>query len=124
MNPVNSFDISAQPGFAVRKPPDRFKEIKFRIMPRAIRTLIPVLLLFILLQACRREPEGLSVSFVGDIIMHIPVKTCARLNDLPSGTAGESANNAGFDYLFERIAPRLRAADITLGNLEIGRAHV
>lgn len=118
MNPVNSFDISAQPGFAVRKPPDRFKEIKFRIMPRAIRTLIRVLLLFILLQACRREPEGLSVSFVGDIIMHIPVKTCARLNDLPSGTADGSANNAGFDYLFERIAPRLRAADITLGNLE------
>ena len=68
--------------------------------------------------SCKRAPETLSVSFVGDIIMHIPVKTCARLNDLPSEREGVSSNNAGFDYLFERIAPRLRAADIALGNLE------
>ena len=50
--------------------------------------------------------------------MHIPVKTCARLNDISSGDTGISANNGGFDYLFERIAPRLLEADITLGNLE------
>ncbi len=77
-----------------------------------------ILVCGILAASCVRAPEPLSVSFVGDIIMHIPVKTCARLNDLPSGSASESANNAGFDYLFERISLRLRAADIALGNLE------
>ncbi len=87
-------------------------------MPKAIRTALVVLLLFVVLPSCRRAPEGLSVSFVGDIIMHIPVKTCARLNDITSGDTGISANNGGFDYLFERIAPRLLEADITLGNLE------
>ncbi|HSV95801.1 MAG TPA: CapA family protein [Spirochaetota bacterium] len=87
-------------------------------MPKTTRTALAVLLIFVLLQSCRRAPEGLSVSFVGDIIMHIPVKSCARLNDIPSGNPGESANNGGFDYLFELIAPRLLTADITLGNLE------
>ncbi len=90
-----------------------------RTVKWAPTVLAAVLIVFAALSpSCKRAPDSLSVSFVGDIIMHIPVKTCARLNDIPSGTSGESLNNSGFDYLFERIAPRLRAADIAQGNLE------
>ena len=77
-----------------------------------------LLVLAALVLSCKRAPDTLSVSFVGDIIMHIPVKTCARLNDLPSEKPGVSANNGGFDYLFERIAPRLLESDMALGNME------
>ncbi len=85
---------------------------------RSPYTALAVILFMASSLSCKRAPDTLSVSFVGDIIMHIPVKTCARLNDLPSDREGVSANNAGFDYLFELIAPRLLAADAALGNLE------
>lgn len=106
-------------GYCTIRPETGMIPLSDRTPKRSHAFVSAVLLVFTALTlSCKRAPDTLSVSFVGDIIMHIPVKTCARLNDLPSEKEGVSANNAGFDYLFERIAPRLLAVDIALGNLE------
>lgn len=50
--------------------------------------------------------------------MHIPVKNCARMNNIIDLETKKTLNNDGFDYLFEQIAPRLSASDLTLVNME------
>ena len=62
------------------------------------------------------EGDVVKISFLGDIMMHGPVKQCAlrhnRLRDK------RSINNGGFDYLFDKISPYLADSDITVGNME------
>lgn len=70
----------------------------------------------IALSGCMVDRE-LSISFTGDIIMHIPVKNCALRNNLTDGK-GISLNNRGFDYLFEKIREELAVSDIVQGNME------
>lgn len=69
-----------------------------------------------LLQAENYE-QKMSVAFTGDIIMHIPVKNVAALHNVKDET-GESKNNGGFDFLFEKITPLLTSADVAVGNME------
>ncbi len=58
-----------------------------------------------------------SVAFTGDIMMHINVKRCAAVKNRVNGS-GESINNGGFDYLYERIAPLFGRIDYVAGNME------
>lgn len=62
-----------------------------------------------------REAE---IAFTGDIIMHIPVKSCARARNRADGDRNGSLNNGGFDFLFERIRDDLRHSDVVVGNME------
>jgi poly-gamma-glutamate synthesis protein (capsule biosynthesis protein) len=64
------------------------------------------------------QARELLISFTGDIMMHSAVKASAARNDR-TGPDGASLNNAGFDYLFEPIAPLLKKSHIVAGNLEI-----
>lgn len=50
--------------------------------------------------------------------MHIPVKMCAREHDEPGPEPGQSRNNRGFDFLFERIHPVFSDSDMVVGNME------
>ncbi|HOO73265.1 MAG TPA: CapA family protein [Spirochaetota bacterium] len=59
----------------------------------------------------------LTISFTGDIMMHSAVKQCAACNNRIDAS-GSSTNNAGFDYLFEQVAPHFKKSDIIAGNLE------
>lgn len=66
------------------------------------------------------KPEILAVAeiaAVGDLLMHEAVKESARAADR-RGDDGASQNHAGFDALFEDVAPRLRQADLAFANLE------
>ncbi len=58
------------------------------------------------------------ISFTGDIIMHIPVKSCALRNDSRDAATGKSINNGGFDYIFGRIRETLGASDLVVSNME------
>jgi poly-gamma-glutamate synthesis protein (capsule biosynthesis protein) len=58
------------------------------------------------------------LSFVGDIIMHIPVKNCVQSRNVRDADGTTSLNNNGFDYLFERIRNELRESDVAVGNME------
>ncbi|HDP80104.1 MAG TPA: CapA family protein [Spirochaetes bacterium] len=68
---------------------------------------------------CARMEEhcAVTLAFAGDIIMHIPVKTCAMRRDVKD-EKGNSLNNSGFDYLFEKIAPEFAGCDAVQGNME------
>ncbi|HEY0840025.1 MAG TPA: CapA family protein [Vulgatibacter sp.] len=54
---------------------------------------------------------------VGDLLMHEAVKESAFAAD-SRGTDGATLNNAGYDALFEAVAPKLRQADLAFANLE------
>lgn len=91
-----------------------------------ITSIFPVIFLslFLIIQTgcdaggARNEHQSSSatLAFTGDIIMHIPVKSCARLHNRVRN--GESLNNDGFDYLFRDIVPYLNDTDIAVGNME------
>ena len=66
----------------------------------------------------KEEKKEMSVSFTGDIIMHIPVKTSARQHDERDTVTGKTVNNSGFDFLFSEIRPVLKKSDIVVGNME------
>ncbi|TFH42228.1 MAG: CapA family protein, partial [Chrysiogenales bacterium] len=68
--------------------------------------------------SCKSKAREARISFVGDIIMHIPVKNCARSRALPDVNRAPSSNNMGFDHLFERIKDDLEGSDIVVGNME------
>jgi poly-gamma-glutamate capsule biosynthesis protein CapA/YwtB (metallophosphatase superfamily) len=59
-----------------------------------------------------------TVAFTGDIIMHIPVKTCSRQHNIIDADTGKSANNNGFDFLFQEIKGTLKTNDVVVGNME------
>jgi len=80
-------------------------------------TLAAALLLLTTPSACKGETP-VRISFTGDIIMHIPVKTAAAQNNKKDTTLKTSLNNNGFDHLFEPLKSRLKKSDILMGNLE------
>ncbi|OHD67501.1 MAG: hypothetical protein A2W19_07395 [Spirochaetes bacterium RBG_16_49_21] len=67
--------------------------------------------------ACSRSGKVI-ISFTGDIMMHIPVKTCALSRNKIDDNTKKSLNNRGFDFLFQRIKGSLRSSDIAVGNME------
>lgn len=62
-------------------------------------------------------PPTARIDFLGDIIMHIPVKNCAMRHNQRDPETGKSINNGGYDYLYEKITPYLQG-DVVLGNME------
>jgi hypothetical protein len=68
--------------------------------------------------ACSSHASEARISFTGDIIMHIPVKSCALSHDSRDAGKKVSLNNRGFDYLFEPIRASLGRSDIVVGNME------
>jgi len=54
----------------------------------------------------------ISIAAVGDVMAHAAILRCARRH------SKGAANNSGYDYLFERVAPIIRAADIACCNAE------
>lgn len=85
--------------------------LRHRVIPAAAAVLAAAL-------SCAPPEKAFTVSFTGDIIMHIPVKSCAGRSDILDADTGRSVNNAGFDVIFSRIAGSLRGSDIVLGNME------
>ena len=59
-----------------------------------------------------------SISFTGDIIMHIPVKSSASAHNIIDKDTKTSKNNNGFNFLYEKIRPVLQQSDIVVGNME------
>ncbi|MBP7737051.1 MAG: CapA family protein [Spirochaetes bacterium] len=64
------------------------------------------------------DAREVSISFTGDIIMHIPVKSSAQARNKTDGAGKKSINNNGYDFLYERIRPVLKQSDIVVGNME------
>jgi len=62
--------------------------------------------------------QRMVVTFTGDIMMHTAVKESAAQNNRPGEGGAGSANNGGFDFLFDRIRPHLADSDVVLGNME------
>lgn len=77
-----------------------------------------IIVMLLSLSSCIERGRRLVISFTGDIIMHIPVKSCALRHNLADSGGNGSLNNGGFDFLFERIAPVLRESDCAVGNME------
>jgi len=75
-----------------------------------------ILSALIFLLSCK--PKEARIIFTGDIIMHIPVKTCAASHNLIDRDKNVSLNNGGFDFLFERIRPALSSSPVVIGNME------
>ncbi|PKL37773.1 MAG: hypothetical protein CVV44_15660 [Spirochaetae bacterium HGW-Spirochaetae-1] len=68
---------------------------------------------------CRASsPNDVTVTFAGDIIMHIPVKNSAFQHNNSADGGNESLNNNGFDFLFEKIRPAMQKSNIVQGNME------
>ncbi len=83
------------------------------------RLLLFVMTTFMMLPCCGCSDAGeASISFTGDIIMHIPVKSSAGAHNEISKVTKASVNNGGFNYLYEKIRPLLRQSDIVVGNME------
>jgi hypothetical protein len=67
---------------------------------------------------CSSHDREARISFTGDILMHIPVKSCALSHDRKETGRKGSLNNRGFDYLFDRIRVAFADSDIVVGNME------
>ena len=89
-------------------------------MKKILYFVISVVSLTVLFTDCTKaaNKHEVSISFIGDVIMHIPVKTCARINNIIDPETKKSLNNEGFDFLFDKIRSRLSSSDLTLANME------
>jgi len=85
-------------------------------MKRFIGAILVVLL--VTFPRCAGRAGEVRLSFTGDIIMHMPVKMCARAHNEPGTQPHQSRNNRGFDFLFERIRPVFSDSDMVVGNME------
>ncbi len=82
-------------------------------------TFLSFSLLFLLSTGCYSKPERKAIlSFTGDIIMHMPVRTAARHHEKKSKEKKCTLNNRGYDFLFEKTSAYLKNSDITVGNME------
>ncbi len=62
------------------------------------------------------ESKSITFAAIGDIVMHIPVKVCAKSRN--KIVNGKSVNNRGFDYLFEPSAYIFKKHDAVIANME------
>lgn len=80
---------------------------------------LALLVSFLVLPSCfcssMREAR---ISFAGDIIMHIPVKTSAHSHSMVDVKTKTSLNNNGYDYLYCQIRDTVKKSDIAVGNME------
>jgi len=83
------------------------------------RFLILALAAVMVLSAWGCSDAGeVSISFTGDIIMHIPVKSSATARNIIDKDTKATKNNSGFNFLYEKIRPVLQQSDIVVGNME------
>jgi hypothetical protein len=83
------------------------------------RLLIIMMTSMMILPACGCSDAGeVSISFTGDLIMHIPVKSSASAHNELNKITKASVNNNGFDFLYEKIRPELKKSNIVVGNME------
>lgn len=88
-----------------------YKKEIFMIQKYDLHLAVAALLVFFSGSACNAEPP-VRISFTGDIIMHIPVKTAAKQNSIIDKEQKQSLNNSGFDFLFKNIKNHLKKSDI------------
>jgi hypothetical protein len=82
---------------------------------------IPIIILisFLAIPCCFcSDARDARISFAGDIIMHIPVKTSARSHNEVDVKTQTSRNNNGYDFLYNQIKDSLKQSDIAVGNME------
>ena len=68
--------------------------------------------------ACSSRGTVTSITFTGDIIMHLPVKNSAYEHNIIDEEIKKSTNNRGFDFLFQRITDSIKKSDMAVGNME------
>ncbi len=83
------------------------------------RHTVTILAIVMVLNAwgCSNAREA-SISFTGDVIMHIPVKSSADAHNIKDKDTKASVNNNGYNFLYEKIRPELQKSDIVVGNME------
>jgi poly-gamma-glutamate capsule biosynthesis protein CapA/YwtB (metallophosphatase superfamily) len=95
-----------------------FRNKKYKPIP-VRNTFLSFSLLILLSTGCYSKPQRkATISFTGDIIMHIPVRTAARHHNKNSKEKKRSINNRGYDFLFEKTRSYLKKSDVTVGNME------
>ncbi|MEJ5360637.1 MAG: CapA family protein [Spirochaetota bacterium] len=62
--------------------------------------------------------DTVTITFIGDVIMHGPVKSFAFRNNINDPKTGKSINNGGFDILFENIKQEFTSSDYVVANME------
>lgn len=62
--------------------------------------------------------DTVTISFIGDVIMHGPVKSFAFRNNINDPKTARSINNGGFDILFEHIKHEFESSDYVVANME------
>lgn len=84
--------------------------------------IIPLIALAIILSYCNVinsiHNNTLTITFIGDVIMHGPVKSFAFRNNIIDPKTKISVNNGGFDILFENIAAEFSTSDFVVANME------
>ncbi len=84
--------------------------------------IIPLITLTIILSYCNVinsiQNNTLTITFIGDVIMHGPVKSFAFRNNIIDLKTKLSVNNGGFDILFENIAQEFSTSDYVVANME------
>ncbi|MBN2080377.1 MAG: CapA family protein [Spirochaetes bacterium] len=80
--------------------------------------LLILLCLAVVFYSCDSRAGEVRISFVGDIIMHIPVKNSVQYRNIHNAEGTASLNNRGFDFLFERVRDDLQGSDVVVGNME------
>ena len=65
-----------------------------------------------------KQNNTVTISFIGDVIMHGPVKSFAFRNNENDPKTGKTVNNGGFDILFENIKQELESSDYVVANME------
>lgn len=85
---------------------------------------VPFIITLVFFSCCCGYLEHTArVSFTGDIIMHIPVKSCSRNHNRIDPGNHSSINHRGFDFLFNKIRKSLMGSDIVVGNMEFPVSH-
>mgnify|MGYP000280094557 CR=1 FL=1 len=65
-----------------------------------------------------KQNDTITISFIGDVIMHGPVKSFAFRNNENDPKTGKTVNNGGFDILFVNIKQEFESSDYVVANME------
>lgn len=65
-----------------------------------------------------KQNNAVNITFIGDVIMHGPVKSFAFRNNHNDPKTGKTVNNCGFDLLFENIKQEFESSDYIVANME------
>ncbi|MCX8123276.1 MAG: CapA family protein [Spirochaetes bacterium] len=81
-----------------------------------------IILLTFILSYCSiinsTQNNSITITFIGDVIMHGPVKSFALRNNIVDPKTKKSINNNGFDILFENIKSEFESSNHVVANME------